>query len=158
MFREIMGLPAHALLVHAAVASVPLLVLAAIAYALVPRFRPRVGWLAGILAVGAVGAVYLAKESGEELQRVLVARGYQAEILDQVAKHQGYADKLFWWTLGLGVMTLLLLAATGPRARAVPGWLGWLLSGAVVALGVAAAVYVYLTGDSGAQAVWRGVL
>lgn len=158
MFREIMGLPAHALLVHAAVAAVPLLVLAAIAYALVPRFRSRVGWLAGVLAVGAPVAVFLAKESGEELQQVLAEKGYPATVLDQVAEHQEYAESLYWWTLGLAAATLLLLAATHPRARSVPPWLGWLLAAAVVVLGVLSATYVYLTGDSGAQAVWRGVL
>lgn len=160
MFREIMGLPGHALLVHAAVVLVPMLVLAAVAYALVPRFRAKVGWLAGLLAAAAVVAVYVAKESGEQLEEALVAKHYSPEILSQVEGHAEYADSLFWWTLGLAAATILLLVVTSghPRVRTLPPPLGWALAGIVVVFAVFAAAYVYLTGDSGATAVWQGVL
>ncbi|MFC7545150.1 DUF2231 domain-containing protein [Plantactinospora sp. GCM10030261] len=160
MFREIQGLPAHALLVHAAVALVPMLILAAVAYALVPRFRSKVGWLAGLLSVAAVAAVYVAKESGEQLEAVLVAKNYPPEILGQVTEHAALADLLFWWTLGLAAATLLLLLITSGyrRVRALPTWLSWLLAAVVVVLAGVTGWYVYQTGDTGARAVWEGVL
>ena len=160
MFKEIMGLPAHALLVHAAVVFVPLLVLFAIGYAVLPRFRARIGWVAAILAVVAPASALVAKISGEELKQVLVEKGYPPSILDQVTEHQGYGDLMFWHALGLGVVTGLLIFVTSghPRARALPSWVHLVLAGIVVVLGVITAGYVYLTGDSGAQAVWQGVL
>jgi uncharacterized membrane protein len=159
VFKEIMGLPAHALIVHAAVIFVPLLVLFAVAYAVLPRLRARIGWAAAALAVIAPVATFFAMESGEELEAVLVAKQYSAEILDQVHEHQGYGESLFWYTLGLGVATGLLLLVTSRRRKAsLPSWLGLVLAGIVVVLGVITAGYVYLTGDSGAQAVWQGVI
>ena len=44
MFDQINGLPVHALVLHAAVVFVPLLALGAIVYALIARWRPRIGW------------------------------------------------------------------------------------------------------------------
>ena len=45
------GLPVHALVLHVAVVFVPLLALGAIVYAVVPGWRPRIGWAVAILAV-----------------------------------------------------------------------------------------------------------
>jgi hypothetical protein len=160
VFKEIMGLPAHALLVHAAVVFVPLLVLLAIGYGVLPRFRAKTGWAAAALAVVAPASAFFAMQSGEALQEVLIVKNYPPEILDQVAEHQGYGDLLFWFSLALGVATGLLLYATSGRARRqnLPGWVSLVLTGVVIVFGVLCATYVYLTGDSGAQAVWTGVL
>ncbi|GAB3144135.1 hypothetical protein GCM10027290_21820 [Micromonospora sonneratiae] len=160
MFKEIMGLPAHPMLVHAAVVFVPLLVLLAIGFAVLPRLRSRLGWAAAILAVVAPASALFAKESGEELKKVLTEKGYPAEIINQVTEHQEYGDLMFWFALGLGVATgLMIFAASGhPRAQALPKWVNLVLAGIVVVLGVVTAVYTYLTGDTGAQAVWQGVL
>src|SRR5437763_17032393 len=46
-----MGLPLHPLVIHAAVVLIPILVLVALCYALVPRLRDRIGWLAVLMAV-----------------------------------------------------------------------------------------------------------
>ncbi|MEH1015538.1 DUF2231 domain-containing protein [Micromonospora sp. CPCC 206060] len=160
MFDEFLGLPAHPLLVHAAVVFVPLLVLLSVAYALVPRWRPRTGWAVAVLAVATPVATWFAKESGEALEEVFKAKGYPPDILAQIEAHADYADVLFLVTLALAVVAgLLLFVSSGHRRVAGwPSWVGWVLSGLVVVLAVLAAVYVYLTGDSGAQAVWQGVL
>jgi len=42
VFEQLLGLPAHPLLLHATVVFVPLLALGTIAYAVVPRLRRRV--------------------------------------------------------------------------------------------------------------------
>ncbi|MGX7669746.1 DUF2231 domain-containing protein [Plantactinospora sp. DSM 117369] len=162
MFREVMGLPAHALLVHAAVVFVPLLALVSTGYAVLARsrFRSRLDWAAGVLAVVAPVAAFFAVQSGEELQEVLVAKNYGPEILQKVEEHQGYGELTLWWSLALGVVTLVLLVVTSPRARtrSVPGWLGLLLGAVVVVLAALNVWYVYLTGDTGAEAVWQGVI
>ncbi|MFI6760351.1 DUF2231 domain-containing protein [Micromonospora sp. NPDC050417] len=160
MFREIMGLPVHPLVVHAAVVFVPLLVLLAIGYGVLPRFRSKIGWAVAALAVAAPAATLVAKLSGKELLEVLRAKGYPPQILDQLAEHQGYGDLLFWFSLGLGVSAILLLLSTSApaRSRNLPGWLSGVLVSLVIVFGVLSAVYVYLTGDSGASVVWSGVL
>ncbi|GIG85583.1 DUF2231 domain-containing protein [Plantactinospora endophytica] len=158
MFREVMGLPAHALLVHAAVVFVPLLGLVATGYAVLPRFRSRLDWAAAVLAVVAPVSAFFAMQSGEELRDVLIAKNYGPEILQKVDEHQGYGDLTFWWSLALGVVTIVLLVLTRPRARSLPKWLALLLGAIVVVLAALNVWYVYLTGDTGAEAVWQGVL
>jgi hypothetical protein len=160
LFSEFMGLPLHPLVVHTTVVLVPLLVLAGIAYAFVPRWRPRVGWLALALSVAAPIVAYVATQSGGALEEVLVAKNYPPEILDQVAQHQEYGDLTFWFTLGLALFTAALVLATGghPRAAALPSWVRPALMAGVGVFGVLTAVYVYLTGESGSAAVWTGVL
>lgn len=160
MFREIMGLPVHPLVVHAAVVFVPLLVLLAIGYGVLPRFRARIGWAVAALAVVTPAATLVAKLSGQELLEVLTAKGYPPQILDQLAQHKGYGDLLFWFSLGLGIAAVLMLWSTSgwARGRNLPAWLTPVFTGLVIVFGVLSAVYVYLTGDSGAQVVWTGVL
>jgi uncharacterized membrane protein len=160
VFEKVMGLPMHVLVIHFVVVLVPLLAVASIVYAVVPRLRSRVGWVAGLLAIGAPILAFVAKQSGEAFKDALVAQGVTGEFLAPINTHQSYGDLLFWFTLGLGVATLVLLAVTGGNARVenVPTWVGQVLSVVVIALAVASGIYVYLTGDSGARAVWEGTL
>lgn len=160
MFEKIMGLPMHVLVIHFVVVLVPLLVVASILYAVVPRLRPWLGWVAGLLAIAAPILAFVARQSGEAFKSALVEQGVTGEFLAPINKHQSYGDLAFWFTLGLGVATLVLLAVTSGNARMenVPAWLGQVLSVVVVAFAVAAGIYVFLTGDSGARAVWEGTL
>ncbi|MCX4386843.1 hypothetical protein OG777_07870 [Micromonospora peucetia] len=156
MFKEIMGLPVHVLVVHAVVVLVPLLALLSAAYVALPRFRSRLDWAVALLAVAAPLSAFVAVESGEELTDAFVARGMQGPILDQILEHSGYGDVLFRWVLPLAVATLLLLVVTSghPRVPKLPSWVTPVLSVVVVALGVVSLIYVYLTGHSGSEAVW----
>lgn len=158
MLKEINGLPGHVLLVHSVVVFVPLLALLASAYGLLPRWRTRFGWAVAVLAVVTPIATFLAKESGEAFEEVQRGRGAGGEFLAKIHEHSEYGDTLFWFTVGLAVAALLLLAVTrtAPSAVRLPSWSSWLVTGVVLVLSVFALVYVYLTGDSGAQLVWSG--
>lgn len=154
MFDQINGLPVHALVLHAAVIFVPLLAIGAIVYALVARWRPKIGWAVVLLSVAAPASALVAKLSGSELYERLLAQGMSGtgkEILDD---HMGYGDLTFWFSLALGVVSLamvfLTLRRTTPLPRAAE------LGGAAVMVVLAAlsGYYVFLTGDSGATAVW----
>jgi hypothetical protein len=160
VFEEFLGLPAHPLVVHAAVVFVPLLVIAGLVHAFVPRVRGRVGWAALLLAVAAPLTAFVATQSGEALQKVFVAKNYPPQILDQVAEHQRYGDLTFWFTLGLGLSTALLVAVTSghPRLPRLPWWVSLASTGGIVIFGILSAAYIYLTGESGAEAVWSGTL
>ena len=160
MFREINGLPGHVLVIHAAVVLVPLLALLSIAYGVLPRWRPRFGWAVAVLAVAAPIVTWVATQSGEALKEVLEEKGYPAQILHQVEAHAEYGETTLRFTVGLAVAALLLLLVTSgyERVRRLPSWLSLVLTGVVVILAVFAVAYVYLTGDSGAQAVWSNTV
>lgn len=155
MFDTIHGLPLHPLLVHAAVVLVPLLILVTLGYALVPRLRPRLDWAVVGLAVAAPVAVFAARQSGLAFgKRLFGDRAWPAGVM----RHEAYAKKLFWFALVLGVLALLLVALTEGRRRdkvKVPAALTMLVLVLAVASVVPAGIYVYLTGDSGATAVWN---
>lgn len=153
VFDEVFGVPAHPLIVHAAVVFVPLLCALAVAYAVLPRFRAQVGWLAALLAVGAPIAAWFGTLSGE----ALVERLYQQEVPPSVVAHEEFGDATLYASLPLGLVTLALVFLTGTRAgqaRRLPPWIGLALSGLTVVLAAVAAYYVVRTGHSGATAVW----
>ncbi|GII58206.1 hypothetical protein Pth03_65950 [Planotetraspora thailandica] len=156
MFDQILGLPAHPLIIHAAVVLTPLLVVLSIAYAVLPAFRRRLDWAVVLTAIAAPAAVFGAKESGEELE----ARLFKGQIPQPVLDHSSFANPLFFSTLGLGVVALVLVYLTRPvrepgtaatgSARAV----SLVLSVLAVVLALVVAYYVFRAGDSGARAVW----
>ncbi|MEV0388331.1 DUF2231 domain-containing protein [Nonomuraea sp. NPDC050643] len=158
MFDQILGLPAHPLIIHFAVVLTPLLVVVAAAYALVPRWRPYVAWAAVLLALASPGAVFAAKQSGESLKAARFSTA-EGELATRISTHQGFANPLLLSVLGLAVATLLLVYVTRPSRDSVgrdrlgrPVTLT--LSGLTLALAAVAGYYVFQAGDSGARAVW----
>ncbi|GLX01956.1 DUF2231 domain-containing protein [Microtetraspora sp. NBRC 16547] len=148
MFDEILGLPVHPLLVHAAVVLTPLLALLSVAYAVLPRFRGKLDWMVVLTAVGAPVAVFVAKESGESFERSL----FEGRPSATVAAHESFATPLLISTAALGLVGLLLVFG----ARRWPKAVGTALSAASVVLAVVAGYYVVRAGHSGATAVWGG--
>ncbi|NUR70309.1 MAG: hypothetical protein HOU81_05785 [Hamadaea sp.] len=163
MFQYILGIPAHPLIVHFAIVFVVLLVAGSAVYALVPPLRRRTGWAVGLLAVVGPIAAWVATESGEQLQKMVVAQGYPQEFLTKINQHVTYGDRTWYFSAGLGVATLLLVfvstaigkrpAAEGETRR------GSLL--ATIGLGVIVLVlagftgyYLFKTGDTGAHLRW----
>jgi len=160
-----MGIPAHPLLIHAAVVFVPLLALAAVGYALVPFLRPHIRLvLAGLAVIGPLSAL-AAKLSGEAFFDRLRERGrVTAEFIPTIERHQDFGTMTMWAAIALGVITLALVYFVGPTGAALrtaggPGNTR-VVSIALTVLSVAAAAfalyYVIRTGDSGAKAVWEG--
>jgi len=160
VLNEILGIPAHPLLIHAAVVFLPLLALAAVIYAVVPKLRNRIGWVTFLLAIAGPISALLAKLSGERLRDRLIAANFPPEILDKVNTHMDYGDRTWWFSLALGIVTLALIFTTSGNRHApkVPTWVNLALSVVVIALAVGTAIYVFLTGDSGAHAVWENAV
>jgi len=155
VFDQINGMPVHALVVHAAVVFVPLLALVAIVYAVVPRWRTKVGWAAVLLAIAAPGAAWVATLSGSELRDRLVANGMSGAPLEAIDDHMGFGQLAFYFSLGLGVVTLIMVVLTARKsARPLPRAAELGLAVIMVALAAVSGYYVFRTGDSGAQAVW----
>ncbi|MEV0135967.1 DUF2231 domain-containing protein [Dactylosporangium sp. NPDC050688] len=156
MFDRVLGLPAHPLFIHAAVVLVPLLVVAGILYAVWPGARRHVRWTMIVLAVATPGAVFAAKESGEEFS---TSDNFQSpQLQSSIETHEGFGDSLFWVVLGLALVVLAMAYLVRPaQAESVgPAVAHYALIGLAVVLGLAACYYVFKTGDSGAKMVWDG--
>lgn len=141
---DVLGLPLHPLVVHAAVVFVPLASLGALVVILLGRWRDRYGWLAVAFAVAAAGAAIAAVVTGQAF-----ATSLHAESL--VATHSAYGRLLLYPTIGLAVT---LPAALLLRRRSPAGWR--VAAGLTVVAAIAGLVLVVLTGHSGATAVWAG--
>lgn len=169
MFEEFLGLPAHPLVIHAVVVFVPLLVAAAVVYALVPFLRRWFAWAVVGLAVVAPFATWIATLSGNALKARLIRRGLTGETLVKIDQHREFGQRTLYAAIGLGVLALVLVAlkvgekrrAAMSAARGTPprGGTGALVATIVITVGVlffagVSAYYVYKTGDSGARMVW----
>jgi len=142
---EINGLPLHPLVVHAAVVFGPLAAIAALLYVAVPRWRDQLRWPMVALAVIATGAIVTAYFSGHSF----LNSKPQLKTSPQVQTHQTRGWQLLWISLAFGVLAIVtgcLHARSGPVRIVLD-----------VLLGVAAVVllvWVFLTGEAGARAVW----
>lgn len=161
MFDEILGLPAHPLIVHAPLVLVPLLIVVAIGHVALPELRGRVEWLLAALAAAAPVAAAAACESGEALRRRLAARGLLApELAESIAAHATLGRALLGSSLALGAVAIALILiprALAPHARrevrtAVTVGLVLVLCGLASATGW----YVVATGHTGARMIWSG--
>ncbi len=153
MFDQLNGLPVHVLVVHAAVVFVPLLALGAIVYALVRRWRPRIGWAVVLLAVVAPLAAWFARLSGQKLQARLLGQGVSGRGAEMIRDHSRYGDLTFYFSLALGVIALIAVLV-GARTRSLPRAVDLVLAVIMVVLAGISGYYVFRTGESGATAVW----
>jgi len=158
VFDFIFGLPMHALVIHAVVVLVPLAALLAIAFAVLPLWRPVLRWptAAGALFSGVVA--WAAAESGQALlSRVSLARPRTDFALVQTHVDRGYMVRIV-----ATVFMVLVLAAVyilkppgqdAPRRRP----LEVLVSILVVLASAALLTTVVLAGHAGSAAVWSDV-
>lgn len=151
VFSEFNDLPLHALAVHAAVVVGPLTALLAVLFA-IPRTR---GWARlplALVSVGAIGAIYVAKESGEKLQPFEAGPGSPSESL--IHRHSEAADLLWWGVLAFAVIAVAayLVSSSAERFR---GALALAVCVVVVVGGALVAFQTYRVGDLGARASWN---
>jgi hypothetical protein len=148
MFDTVLGLPVHALVVHAVVVLVPLSALGVVAISLVPRWRERYGVLVLLMSTAALVMVPVATRSGERLQERIDAGGVVAR---QIADHQEVAELILWPTLAMWLLAGLLVLLTR-RKRA--GTAVTLVAGLAVVAALLAGAAVVRAGHLGSVAVW----
>lgn len=144
----IFGLPVHPLVVHGAVVLMPLVAIAGLVMSYWPSFSRRYGGLTVIVAGIAQVAMFVAKASGEPLQKRLDMR---------VVRHADFGQIAPFLTLPLVVLIFLRWRMDRSGAQTGSPQVRRMLSVALFLSSILALVIVYLTGHSGAEAVWGSI-
>ena len=151
--NELFGLPAHPLVVHAAVVLLPLAALATLVAAAVPRLRRHWGPVALAVALAATLAVGLAQGSGEELEE-------QVDETALVEEHTEKGETVLPWAIAVTVaaaaVTVAPLAVRRRPALPARPVTAALVAAALIA-GTGAIWTVADVGHSGAKATWDDV-
>lgn len=144
LLYTISGLPVHALIVHFAVVVLPVAATALIALIYMPKLKSQYSFITTTGVVLGSAAVLVAKQSGEAL----------AEKIGTPVKHADYASVLTIAAFILMVLTLIWYRSSkGRRSRVVTPLGHTTVLAAIAVLGL-----TFLTGHTGAQAVWEGKL
>ena len=159
--NSLFGIPAHPLLVHAAVVLVPLAAIGTAVIAVWGRARRALGWVVVGVAFAAFGAVGVAQKSGGTLADHVVPTAL-------TKAHVEMGDAVLPWAFAiLGVAAAVMVIDTwrlrrssgGEGATApTPEWLRPVMIGLgalAIVFALGASVQVYRVGHSGAKAVWQ---
>jgi uncharacterized membrane protein len=154
---EFAGLPLHPLIVHAAVVLTPIAAALSIVFAVVPKWRYLSRWPAVLTTVAAFGAVWLSRLSGTSLL------SQKPELRQLVHTHQVRGQQLSLLMILFLVVVLVaawalsgtsgLISGRGAREAPSPA-LDRVLPPVVVVASLLVLVWVVLTGDAGARALW----
>jgi uncharacterized membrane protein len=150
MFTEIHGLPVHPLAVHGAVVLVPLAALMGVLFA-IPKTRAWSRLPLLLTSLAAVGAVFVARQSGFKIKAHLLASDFPYKNL--IAQHQSRAKVLFIIVIiyALVAIAAYVLTRSGEPSRAVAITLSVVL---VVGAG-AIAFQTYRVGELGSKIVYN---
>lgn len=160
--KSISGIPLHPLIVHIPVVLVPLAFLGAIAALFIPRWRSWCLPLTAVLTAVSLVGVQLAIQSGEGLEEILDEESAAIERHSQLAEQArpmvllfvvfAVAAAVIWWLIQRDAPG----DEGGPSARTatlrkliVP------ICALSVLTGALATVWIYRTGHSGAESVWK---
>jgi len=155
--ESLFGLPAHPLLVHAAVVLVPLAAIGTIAIAVWPAARRRVGWV--VVGLGAVAFVFalLAQGSGESLE-------HKVDENELIEEHAELGEAMPWFALPIALTAAGVMVLDRRRERtdeaSRPAWMGpavLVMSGAAILASVVGTVRIAQVGHSGARATWQEI-
>lgn len=151
MFDTFLGLPVHALVLHAAVIGVPLAALITVVVSARAPWRERwAGWV--VLLNGAMVIVtFVTRQSGAALFKRLDSLG----AADVARHHRNLGLFLIWPMLVLFVLSLLIWFAVrqGAAASVLTGlWVATLLVAGFTTF------WTVWTGHTGSSAVWKNII
>ncbi|HSP28345.1 MAG TPA: DUF2231 domain-containing protein, partial [Ilumatobacteraceae bacterium] len=144
------GLPAHPLVVHAAVILLPLAAVGLLLVAAIPRARRLSAPIVLGTALAATVAVGLAQQSGEALED----RVTETELVEE---HAEQGESVLPWAIAVTVMSALVAAEPYARSRLgklPPLAVTAVLVGASLIVAAGATWTVIDVGHSGAKSVW----
>ena len=155
---SILGLPAHALLVHAAVILVPLAALALAAMCWKPSWRRNYSLPVALLAIAGAVIAFLAKSSGEPLEDAVKDAAREAGAQARFGDHPGQGDTAFIFALVFALAATAVWAADrfGVEWK-LPKWAPTATYGVALLVGALAVTTMFIAGHSGAELVWKDV-
>lgn len=151
------GLPLHPLLVHAVVVLLPLAAVALVLAQFWPAARRRLGVVTPLAALVVLALVPITVSAGEALADVVGSSS-------AVETHEAYGRMLLPWVIALAVLALAQWgwfrwgAGRVDVTRAARRAVALVLTIAVPAVAAGTLVTIVLIGDSGARAVWGGLV
>ncbi len=148
---KVFGLPTHILLLHAAVAGIPLVCLTTILVAARPKWRARFGIANAIFAIVMVGITYATDLAGQALYNHANTYLQKAAV-----QHRSLGLTLVWFVGAVAVFAIALVVVD--RAGYAEHH-ATTVTVAALAIAVSAVCIVQCirVGDSGARAVWGGI-
>jgi hypothetical protein len=148
----ILGLPAHALLVHAIVVLAPLTAVLEILCGFWPAARRRFVWLVLALAATTTVLTPITTEAGEWL------KDQRSQVSPILAEHAERGDWMIYFAVALLVVAVALAVLHVLEGRSDKRRTVVTVVVAVVALvvGVSSIVTVVRIGHTGAESVWGG--
>ena len=150
------GLPAHALLVHAAVVLVPLAVVAFVATCWKQEWRTRYSLVVAVLAVGAASLAFLAKQSGEPLKDAVKRAADGVGVNARFGEHPEQGDTAFVLAAVFALGAIGLWAISRYRERlGLPAWAPMAAYVVVLIPAALALLTMIQAGHSGALLVWK---
>jgi CBS domain containing-hemolysin-like protein len=105
------------------------------------------------MAVAAFLTVYAAKVSGPELEKARFAN-VSGVLADRLRIHQNRANTLFLISIGFVIVAVAATWLIGASRSKLPTAAQWAVALVLVGFSVATLIYVALTGEAGARAVW----
>ena len=145
------GLPAHILLVHVIVVLAPLVAVLEILAGLFTPVRGRLVWLILPLAAITTALTPLTTDAGEWLEKKLGSS-------PAIETHAERGDWMIYLSSALLVVAILLALLHVRERRGASALARIAMAVVAVLVGVTVIVQVYRIGDSGAQAVWGGIV
>jgi len=156
--ESLLGLPAHPLLVHAAVILVPLAAVALAVTGWNVVWRKTYAFPVALLAVGGAVFAFLAKASGEPLEESVEDAAREAGVRARFGEHPEQGDTAFVFALlfALAAVAVWLLTRYGSRWN-LPKWTPMAAYAVALVPALLALVTMFIAGHSGAELVWKDV-
>lgn len=153
MFDQVLDLPLHPLIVHAAVFLIPLAGLLGVLF-VIPKTRAWARLPMLIVALAGAAVAYVSRESGQALLVAISATASPEEMAAAVA-HEEHGDRLFYYSLAYAVVAVLAYLLSIPGRSVFRGILAIVVSVVLVAGAGALMWQTVIAGHSGAVAVWN---
>lgn len=159
LLSTIAGLPAHALIVHAAVVLVPLAAVALAVTGWRAPWREAYSLPIAILAVAGGVFAFLAKQSGGPLERAVRNAAQTAgEGRVRFGDHPEQGDTAFFFAFVFAGIAAVFWAVQRFRVRLnLPAWAPVASYAVALVAGALAFTTMIVAGHSGAQLVWKDV-
>ena len=152
---EVFGLPAHPLIVHAAVVLIPLAAIGLLGLGWKPAWRHQFGLSIAVIAIAGAGAAFLAAATGESIE---------GTIRDAAGTRVNFGEHPEQGELARNISLLFAAAAcamwaveTYKERLNLKPWLPVATYLGASALGVVAVASIVVAGHSGAALVWKDV-